>query len=101
MYHRYCIAIFFTKFFLRIIDRINLFSSNDSLKLICLVHLLVLHHKCYDFAPLGSNWGQHSRIFKLIPYNFFLYVKKTSHFPTKTGRFMVAETGLEPAASGL
>ena len=78
-YFRYLVVVCFTKFLL----------------------LLVLHHKCYDFALLGSNWGQHSRIFKLIPYNFSLYVKKTSHFPTKTGRFMVAETGLEPAASGL
>ena len=30
-----------------------------------------------------------------------VYVKNPSCFPTKTGRVVVAETGLEPAASGL
>ena len=32
---------------------------------------------------------------------FSIYAKNPSCFPTKTGRVVVAETGLEPAASGL
>ena len=51
----------------------------------------------------SQTWSWHfsTRIMFESRVVFSIYAKNPSCFPTKTGRVVVAETGLEPAASGL